>query len=434
MSDETSGCLDGITILRFAHAYEGGAGLEYDVESIIRCLSERSRLTTVYVRMCRTPAEEKEAERPVGRGRLIEVPIYRPPVPAANGSPAISTVSASSRVYGFVGGSWVVPNWVFRLGAHIRRPPPRSTDIPTAGSKVRELLDRFKPDIIMLHSIGGRDADEIIRHAKRRGIPVVLQLHYANERYAHFSIRCQVVRASGVSGVSDLRVPAYLRNRFSNLLTGLSLAEFTPRSILPGESSSTPPALLLPARIVPSKGHEDLVKAAAYLRDRGISFQIIFCGRLDDVAFAAHLRTTIAKHKLEKEIAFRGLLSQSEMRECYASCAILAFPTYHFEGLPRVVLEAQAMALPAVVYDSGGTAAALTDGVSGFVLRRGDITGLAKRLQQLLLDPVLRREMGRQGRAILAFPTYHFEGLPRVVLEAQAMALPAVVYDSGKRH
>src|ERR1039457_6343726 len=110
MSDETSGCLDGITILRFAHAYEGGAGLEYDVESIIRCLSERSRLTTVYVRMCRTPAEEKEAGRRVGRGRLIEVPIYRPPVPAANGSPAISTVSASSRVYGFVGGSWVVPN------------------------------------------------------------------------------------------------------------------------------------------------------------------------------------------------------------------------------------------------------------------------------------------------------------------------------------
>jgi glycosyltransferase involved in cell wall biosynthesis len=316
------------------------------------------------------------------------------------------------------------------MAGNFRPPPERTTDVPDAGARIEELLARFKPDLVMLHSIGGRDADEVIRLAERRKIPVLLQLHFANDRYRHFAIRCQVARAAGISGVSDLNVPPYLRGRFTNLLTGLDLSDFEPQSVGQEIHADALPTVLLPARIVPSKGHADLVKAAALLRDRGVQFRMVFPGRSDDPVFESELRSFIHKKMLDELITFPGLLSQETMRKTYASCAVLAFPSYHHEGLPRVILEAQAMQLPVVTYDSGGSAAALLDGVSGFVVQTGNVIALADRLEELLQDVDHRRQMGEAGRryvedrfSLQSLAERH-EHFYRAVLEAVGRSCP----------
>jgi glycosyltransferase involved in cell wall biosynthesis len=69
------------------------------------------------------------------------------------------------------------------------------------------------------------------------------------------------------------------------------------------------------------------------------------------------------------------------------------------EGLPNVVLEAMACALPVVATDVGGTREAVCDGVEGFLVPPRDARAAAAALRALWGDPELRGRMGRAGRA-----------------------------------
>jgi glycosyltransferase involved in cell wall biosynthesis len=66
-----------------------------------------------------------------------------------------------------------------------------------------------------------------------------------------------------------------------------------------------------------------------------------------------------------------------------------------WEGLPIVLLEAMAAGVPAVAHAVDGIPEAVTDGVEGFLVGRGDVRALTERLTRLLTDPEL---MGRMGR------------------------------------
>ena len=77
---------------------------------------------------------------------------------------------------------------------------------------------------------------------------------------------------------------------------------------------------------------------------------------------------------------------------------MVAFPTYHHEGLGRVIVEAQAMQTPVVAYATGGVPEGIVEGRTGFLVPTGDITGLTARLRELLASSSLRTSMGTRGR------------------------------------
>lgn len=70
-----------------------------------------------------------------------------------------------------------------------------------------------------------------------------------------------------------------------------------------------------------------------------------------------------------------------------------------WEGLPMVLLEAGAAALPIVATDVGGNAEAVLDNVSGLLVPSRNDTALAGAMLDMMLMPTeQRQEMGRQGR------------------------------------
>ena len=56
------------------------------------------------------------------------------------------------------------------------------------------------------------------------------------------------------------------------------------------------------------------------------------------------------------------------------------------------------METPVVAYAIGGTPEAIVDGVTGYLVRAGDVDGLTRKLAHLLADPDERQRMGRAGR------------------------------------
>lgn len=395
-----SGGLDGMTVLRFAHAFETGGGMERLLDDLDRVLLMRNAMTIIRIHIAtdRTKLDERVEE--IGRGRLILVPL-----PLMEGEslqiapeeePEGLTVKERFR------NNVLYHPWIWSLGIKqwvLRRPLPRNTgQVVGAGAKVAELISRFPIDLCVLHFFGGADADEIVDQARRHSIPFALQNHYANERFHHLSIRKHATLASGVSGVNGRDLPSYIAKRFCNLADGIDVGFFQRIHARPLENAPVAPLILLPARVVRPKGHLDLVRAAARLQSKGLDFVIGFAGRVESTGFVEQLRAEIDRAGLAGKILFLGGLSVDELRDWYAASVVVAFPTYHHEGLGRITIEAQAMEVPVVAYATGGVPEGIKDGETGFLLPTGYIEGLAARLEVLLRDPALGRQMGQAGR------------------------------------
>lgn len=85
----------------------------------------------------------------------------------------------------------------------------------------------------------------------------------------------------------------------------------------------------------------------------------------------------------------------TDIQSVYRNASILALPS-RYEGLPMVLLEAQAAGLPIVAFACKcGPKDVVTEGVDGLLVEEGDIEGLSKALLLLMQDGGLRRRMGQ---------------------------------------
>lgn len=87
------------------------------------------------------------------------------------------------------------------------------------------------------------------------------------------------------------------------------------------------------------------------------------------------------------------------------------------EGLPNVLVEAQALGCPVVATDAGGTRETIEPGVTGFLRPIGDVAGLSDDLLRLLGDGAMRAAMSARARGFARdrFP------LERMVRETHAL-------------
>lgn len=394
------GALDGYTILRFAHAFETGGGVERYLDDLDRSLLSRSTVTIVRLFIGDGSNRLRPEVETIGRGTLIRVPL---PLPAGEGRQIPSGAELGSTRWKHAIRNrliyqpliWKLLTRRFLASWRISRRPGQ---VVGAGRTVAGIMGQRRVDLIMLHFFGGADADEIVREAARSGTPFAVLNHFSNDRFLNLSMRKHTMLASGVAGVSGLGLPEYVRKNFCNLSDGIDTDFFQQsKAGLPPETTALP-LILLPARIVRSKGHLDLVKAAAMLRLEKIQFAIGFAGRADSPSFIDELRTTIDQCGIGDRVHFLGELPVERLRDCYAACAVVAFPTYHHEGLPRISLEAQAMQVPIIAYATGGVAESIYNGHTGYLLNTGDVDGLRLRIRELLADTSKRKEMGEAGR------------------------------------
>ena len=81
----------------------------------------------------------------------------------------------------------------------------------------------------------------------------------------------------------------------------------------------------------------------------------------------------------------------------YAAADIVVLPS-HREGLPTVVLEAQAAGRPVVGAAATGIVDLVTDGKTGLLFPVGDVAALTRSLARLITDKDLARKLERAGQ------------------------------------
>src|SRR5262249_39941047 len=111
------------------------------------------------------------------------------------------------------------------------------------------------------------------------------------------------------------------------------------------------PIVLLVGRITRRKAQADLVEAAGILRERGgAGFVCVFAGEIEKPDYMAELDGRVRALGLEARVRFPGNLA--DMPAAYM-LADVSLNISEAEGLPRVVLESQAMGVPVIVSDTG---------------------------------------------------------------------------------
>lgn len=94
---------------------------------------------------------------------------------------------------------------------------------------------------------------------------------------------------------------------------------------------------------------------------------------------------------------FLGPVPYDQMAALYHSFDTFILPS-HTEGLPRVILEAQATATPVVATRVGGVPEVVTDGETGLLSDVRDPAGLAMAIERLHENPDERKRLGVSGR------------------------------------
>ena len=146
--------------------------------------------------------------------------------------------------------------------------------------------------------------------------------------------------------------------------------------------------ILFPARIVKDKGQCDLITALRMLSARGNAnnVSVVFAGPGSDPVYKEKIRRQIRDCPHGHSVSFFccGALTQAELREAYRDADLVALTSYS-EATGRVLVEAQAMGVPVVTYDVGGTSEALIDGVTGILVPCGDIEKLAMTVAEMIM-------------------------------------------------
>jgi glycosyltransferase involved in cell wall biosynthesis len=84
--------------------------------------------------------------------------------------------------------------------------------------------------------------------------------------------------------------------------------------------------------------------------------------------------------------------------ELLSRCSLLVLPSVFREGLPRVLLEAQAAGKPAVAYNVRGACDVIEHGKTGFLARPGNTDELYEAVSNILKDNELANGMGKMGQ------------------------------------
>jgi len=91
------------------------------------------------------------------------------------------------------------------------------------------------------------------------------------------------------------------------------------------------------------------------------------------------------------------LRDEESLVALYSAADLFVAPSLQ-DNLPNTVLEAMACGLPCVAFNIGGMADLICDGVSGRLAAQGDVSALARCMQQLLSDAAWREAAGQAAR------------------------------------
>ncbi len=143
------------------------------------------------------------------------------------------------------------------------------------------------------------------------------------------------------------------------------------------------------ARLTKDKGLNELLEAFLSLEKQHDSIKMLVMGGRDDTDPID--RDLLAQAQASSKITFTG--NVPDVERYYAASDVFVAPSYR-EGFGLVVIEAEAMGLPAIVSDVPGQVDAIVEGKTGISCKVRDAEALRSAMEQMLENREWRIALG----------------------------------------
>jgi glycosyltransferase involved in cell wall biosynthesis len=150
------------------------------------------------------------------------------------------------------------------------------------------------------------------------------------------------------------------------------------------------PVIAMVARLTLGKGYAEIIRALSQNRHR--PWTALFVGP-DDGGFQ-FIENSLKEEELVPRV--RILRQRPDVDRLLAITDVFVLPSYR-EGVPRSVIEAQAMGIPVIATDIRGCREIVVDGQTGLLVPPKDDASLAGAIADLLEDEEKRVRMGAEG-------------------------------------
>src|SRR5207244_5147956 len=156
-------------------------------------------------------------------------------------------------------------------------------------------------------------------------------------------------------------------------------------------------------RLNPCKGHDDLIRAIAHLRDRGLDVGLRIAGQTDSGRpdYRIELVALAESLGVADRVELLGAIPEELVRGELERAHVFALASLE-EPLGVAIMEAMAMDLPVVVTGAGGVPELVHDGVDGLLVPPRDPARLAERIADVLRAPELARRLSAAARPTIA--------------------------------
>jgi len=153
------------------------------------------------------------------------------------------------------------------------------------------------------------------------------------------------------------------------------------------------PVVLFVGRLTCDKGIPELIKAFSQLVARFPELRLLVAGCFEDGdPLPSDTRTYLETHP---HVILAGAVPDTA--PYYAAADVLVLPS-HREGLPTVVLEAQAAGVPVVGASATGIVDVVADGETGLLFPVGNVPALTEAIARLITDGALAIKLGLAGQ------------------------------------
>ena len=270
-------------------------------------------------------------------------------------------------------------------------------------------LRRYDPKVVHAHF--GTSGPAGLALAEQLGVPLIVTFHgydatrkqseVAKSRRGRELLRSKgrlIERTAAFIAVSEfirqrLIEQGYPERKIVLHRNGIDLDAFTPPARQERE-----PVILFVGRFVEKKGAIYLLEAARVLQDAGVEFQLVMIGA---GPLESELRGLAESNRLP--CVFTGFLDIETVRSWLGRARVVAVPSVtardgDSEGLPTILLEAQAMETPVVSTFHSGIPEGVVDGTTAELVAERDVPMLAEKLRGFLQSRHKCQDFGRAGR------------------------------------
>lgn len=278
--------------------------------------------------------------------------------------------------------------------------------------RLRKLYKSIHPDFIF-HFVAKPNIYGSMAAAAMR-IPSVAVITGLGYPFARKDILFYIMRFLYRIALKKTREVWFLNNEDAKIFVDEEMADISRVRVLPGEGINTQYFLPVPntvtdetfhflmcTRLLKSKGVGIYADAAKILRNkRHNNVQCHLVGFFETNHPDSITREELANWQKEQLITWHGFAE--DVRPYLSAAQCLVFPSYYNEGIPRCLLEAGSMQVPAITSMNKGCREVVIDGVNGFISRMQDPFDLAEKMEKMLRLPADERmQMGRRGREMV---------------------------------